>query len=34
MRKEGDSCAAYLHHVTKLRVRFVQEDVKYVWKIG
>ena len=34
MCKEGDSCAAYFYHVTKLRVRFVQEDVKYVWKIG
>ena len=30
---KGCSYAAELHHVTKWSVRFVQEVVKYVWKI-
>ena len=30
---EGCSCTAQLHHVKKWSVKFVQEVVKYVWKI-
>ena len=30
---EGCSCAAQLHHVRRWGVRFVQEVVKYTWKI-
>ena len=30
---EGCSCAAQLHHIKKWSVEFVQEVVKYVWKI-
>ena len=31
--KEGCSCAAQLHHVTKWRIRFAQEVVKNIMKI-